>query len=530
MKRILHIVILWVLMLSSAYATSRTVTFSWPQPMTYVGMDWNYLICSGTYWFSMASDFCETHSRTVEATADISKSGWALVYVDSEQTTAPDNMAIKAFDGNNATFWHTKYSPTTDQRPHEIQIDLGTTYNINGFKYLPRQDGSVNGTITTYEFYVSSSTSAWGSAVSTGTFSSGMTEKTITFTPISGRYVRLKATGEINNAAWTSAAEISVTQFTSTTQTCSTVTECGVYEPNPPTTDLDRWELLCGQTDGGPYTLQQTLSAALYENIALTGWTSDGAGTNRYHATLATAPAWIERSGAVQWRQAYDSKTQLGSNYYVWYWSDAEDRLYFYSTATVSPSGMTYTPAIVSASMPVTFASGVYYCVVEGVRATGARSGPSNQVLLNIPDGGAIAGGTSPVVRTKQNIPTGGAIAGGTSPYFVGNADYAAPGTGGAIAGGTSPVIRTKQNIPAGGAVAGGTSPYTFYDIDASNTSYAATGTGGAIAGGTSPGNTAKLNVSTGGAVAGGTSPYSTFEGGAASITLQHKNSGMVIW
>jgi hypothetical protein len=81
---------------------------------------------------------------------------------------------------------------------------------VNGFRYLPRQDGNQNGRISQYQFYVSSSPSNWGSAVATGTFANSSAEKEVTFTAKTGQYVRLVALSEVNGNAWTSAAEINV--------------------------------------------------------------------------------------------------------------------------------------------------------------------------------------------------------------------------------------------------------------------------------------------------------------------------------
>ncbi|HVK24444.1 MAG TPA: discoidin domain-containing protein [Actinokineospora sp.] len=138
----------------------------------------------------------------------ISKNGWSLVYTDSQETTSESGAATNAFDGDTSTKWHTKYSGTVGQLPHEIQIDMGSSHSLTAVKYLPRQDGGVNGTIGQYEVYVSDSTSNWGTAVSTGTFANNTSEKTATFAAKSGRYLRLRALSEVNGGAWTSAAEI----------------------------------------------------------------------------------------------------------------------------------------------------------------------------------------------------------------------------------------------------------------------------------------------------------------------------------
>ncbi|ATF15725.1 metalloprotease [Brevibacillus brevis X23] len=136
----------------------------------------------------------------------IPQTNWTLKYVDSDELY---NEAPKAFDGNNSTFWHTKWSPVAPM-PHEIQIDLGATYSLSKFSYLPRQDGQVNGTIKNYEFYVSSDGVNWGTAVAIGTFANDTTLKEVSFAAKTGRYIKLRALSEVNNNPWTSAAELNV--------------------------------------------------------------------------------------------------------------------------------------------------------------------------------------------------------------------------------------------------------------------------------------------------------------------------------
>jgi len=67
----------------------------------------------------------------------VPKSGWSLLYVDSEELVGEDGAAVNAFDGDVNTFWHTKWLGNPDPPPpHEIQIDLGDVYDIDGFRYL----------------------------------------------------------------------------------------------------------------------------------------------------------------------------------------------------------------------------------------------------------------------------------------------------------------------------------------------------------------------------------------------------------
>ena len=141
------------------------------------------------------------------------KSAWTLHYVDSEETAEEDGAATNAFDGDTATIWHTQWSGEPDPaHPHEIQIDLGATYEVNAFRYQPRNSACTNGTIADYALYVSTDGAAWGSPVATGVFANDSTLKEVTFTPVFGRYVRLVALSEVNGNAWASAGELDVLQ------------------------------------------------------------------------------------------------------------------------------------------------------------------------------------------------------------------------------------------------------------------------------------------------------------------------------
>ena len=140
----------------------------------------------------------------------IPQTDWSLWYVDSEELIGEDGAAINAFDGDVNTFWHTEWLNSDPPLPHEIQIDLGQSYEIEGFRYLPRQDGGINGTIEEYEFYVSSDGSNWGDPVATGAFVNDTTEKEVLFPSVTGRYIRLRALTEVNGNPWTSVAEINV--------------------------------------------------------------------------------------------------------------------------------------------------------------------------------------------------------------------------------------------------------------------------------------------------------------------------------
>ena len=109
------------------------------------------------------------------------------------------------------------------RRRRQISINLGATYNLTAFRYLPRQDGSACGWIKDYAFYVSSDGVNWGTAVASGTFNYGNLSTKgpgpgagvpaalqIAFPQTTGQYIKLVALDELNGNPWTSAAELNV--------------------------------------------------------------------------------------------------------------------------------------------------------------------------------------------------------------------------------------------------------------------------------------------------------------------------------
>ena len=140
----------------------------------------------------------------------ISRTGWSLLSVDSEKTSGEDGVATNAFDGDVNTFWHTQYQGSNPSHPHWIDIDLGTVQDLDGFRYLPRQDGGVNGRVGEYAFYVSMDGVTWGSPVATGTFQNTAQEQEVLFAMTQGQYVRFEALSEVNSQPWTSVAELNL--------------------------------------------------------------------------------------------------------------------------------------------------------------------------------------------------------------------------------------------------------------------------------------------------------------------------------
>ncbi len=154
-----------------------------------------------------AHQFSNNSSCNPSTAPEISNANWSLHYVDSEELVGENSPATNAFDGDESTIWHTQWKNGSPDHPHEIQINLGASYNLEGLRYLPRQ-GSQNGNVSGYEIYVSNDGSNWGSAVASGSFSSNQNEKEVLFSVTAGQYVRFKTLSEVNGNVWANAAEI----------------------------------------------------------------------------------------------------------------------------------------------------------------------------------------------------------------------------------------------------------------------------------------------------------------------------------
>jgi len=129
------------------------------------------------------------------------------VTADSE---AAGYEAVNALDGNPQSMWHTQFRGSQPKHPHQIVVDLGSSYEITAFGYLARPGGG-NGTIKDYEFYVSDDPEDFGEPAAKGTIQRILTEQTVKLRSAKkGRYVRLLALSEVNGKPYTSIAELRI--------------------------------------------------------------------------------------------------------------------------------------------------------------------------------------------------------------------------------------------------------------------------------------------------------------------------------
>jgi alpha-L-fucosidase len=134
---------------------------------------------------------------------DIPHTKWKLIGETGLLTTAKN-----CIDGNPATALSLE-----QELPVDFIVDLGDSYNLKGFKYLPDQGRWNPGIIFNYEFYVSPDGKSWGRPVSKGEFSNIKNSpiwQEKQFNPVSGRFIKLHALSPAEENGRVGIAELDV--------------------------------------------------------------------------------------------------------------------------------------------------------------------------------------------------------------------------------------------------------------------------------------------------------------------------------
>lgn len=117
--------------------------------------------------------------------SNISRSGWVA------SASANNGNAYKALDANIGTRWDTSGGQVYGQW---FTVDFGKTYQFNTL-ILDTATSTSSDAPASYEIYVSNDGNNWGSAIASGSSSSGV----ITFNTQNARYVRVMQTGSKGN-------------------------------------------------------------------------------------------------------------------------------------------------------------------------------------------------------------------------------------------------------------------------------------------------------------------------------------------
>ncbi|MBT8044530.1 MAG: alpha-L-fucosidase [Verrucomicrobiae bacterium] len=150
-------------------------------------------------------------SESSRARFDVAKAKWKIHAVSSENPGSNEG-AWMAIDGDPKTLWHSKWSGGTDPLPHSLTVDFGEKLEINGFTYLPRQDGVKGGILDRYKVELSRDGRKWVKAAE-GRFDNIENDPTVREIRFErsypqARYLRLTGLHSIEGKPHSSAAEI----------------------------------------------------------------------------------------------------------------------------------------------------------------------------------------------------------------------------------------------------------------------------------------------------------------------------------
>ena len=203
-------------------------------------------------------------------------------------------------DGRNYTFWQSEAG-----RSDDIVLALGSNYLVSEVRYLPYSWTKC----TQYEVYVSATNGSWGSPVVSGTWANDSTEKTASFPPTPGAYLRIRYldsycyTAELNvvGVADVGSGNTPPSVNAGTKQTVTlhsaaslngTVTDDGL--PNPPGSITTAWTRVSGPgtvTFGNTHLVDTTASFSQAGIYVLRLTANDGALSASAEVTITVNPA-----------------------------------------------------------------------------------------------------------------------------------------------------------------------------------------------------------------------------------------------
>ena len=148
----------------------------------------------------------DEYSPVTSQNFDICKAKWKVILPDPNK----DPKVKFIVDSKEGSIWK---SPSNEDFPHSIIVDLGENLKISGFTYLPTQQRYIDGTVSHYKFYVSPDGKNWSSSVSSGEFSNIKNNpilQTKDFEVVKCRFIKFVGEMEINDTNLMTIAELGI--------------------------------------------------------------------------------------------------------------------------------------------------------------------------------------------------------------------------------------------------------------------------------------------------------------------------------
>ena len=137
---------------------------------------------------------------------EIDRTNWVVHSYSTEEANGegPNNgRAIHAIDGNEDSFWHSRWQNYTNSFPHFLAFDLGEVHPVNGISVRSRGD-SPNNKVKDYQVFLSLDGENWDPIQAQGTFEyenlnqSGEVT-TISFGAVNAQFIKLVIDSNYDN-------------------------------------------------------------------------------------------------------------------------------------------------------------------------------------------------------------------------------------------------------------------------------------------------------------------------------------------
>lgn len=157
----------------------------------------------------------QSRSRPVPETASSTASAIRGIAIAASTFEPGEGEIRHAVDGNEDTFWHSRWNGEPARPPHFLTVDLEREINVAAVNYVARADNQ-NGHIRDYEVYLSADGQNWGQAAAKGRIAAETDRERIGLAqPVKARYLKLVILSEQQNQPFATVAELSVVEAAS---------------------------------------------------------------------------------------------------------------------------------------------------------------------------------------------------------------------------------------------------------------------------------------------------------------------------
>ena len=209
----------------------------------------NYGTCAEIDFLYKKEDVAKTEDKKLD------KEGWVLTSTsEMDSWSAAGKMA----DGNEKTYWHSKYTAegskitSKEEPPYTLEITFPKVEEINTMEYLPRQD-SQNGRWLEFEIYSSENGADKGDFVKKATFVHTETDwQTVNFgKTVSAKKITIIVTKTAGNYGTCAEIEFIYKKNAVIEEVTEEVTEEKTEKPDSKKFDMSKWIITANSEKAG---------------------------------------------------------------------------------------------------------------------------------------------------------------------------------------------------------------------------------------------------------------------------------------